>query len=84
MLCELRQKYCYPGGGVKGSKRIRCAKTNCYRSGMDKTMSKTTRKEILERLRRRYQTAGPEHKRKLLDQAQELLGWPPRGASPAD
>src|SRR5512137_3037165 len=42
---------------------------------MDKTMSQTTRKEILERLRRRYRTAGPEHKRKLLDQAQELLGY---------
>jgi hypothetical protein len=42
---------------------------------MDKTMSQTTRKEILERLRRRYRTAGPKHKRKLLDQAQELLGY---------
>jgi hypothetical protein len=42
---------------------------------MDKTMSQTTRKEILERLRRRYRSAGAEHKRKLLDQAQELLGY---------
>ena len=42
---------------------------------MDKTMSQTTRKEILERLRRRYRNAGPEHKRQLLDQAQELLGY---------
>jgi hypothetical protein len=42
---------------------------------MDKTMSRTTREEILERLRRRYRTAGPKHKRKLLDQAQELLGY---------
>ena len=42
---------------------------------MDKTMSQTTRKEILEKLRRRYRTAGPKHKRKLLDQAQELLGY---------
>jgi len=42
---------------------------------MDKTMSHTTRKEILERMRRRYRNAGPEHKRKLLDQAQELLGY---------
>jgi hypothetical protein len=42
---------------------------------MDKTMSKTTRKEVLERLRRRYANAGAEHKRKLLDQAQELLGY---------
>jgi len=38
-------------------------------------MSQTTRKEILERLRRRYRSAGREHKRKLLDQAQELLGY---------
>jgi hypothetical protein len=42
---------------------------------MDKTMSQTTRKEILQRLRRRYRNAGLEHKRKLLDQAQELLGY---------
>ena len=38
-------------------------------------MSQTTRKEVLKKLRRRYLTAGPEHKRKLLDQAQELLGY---------
>jgi hypothetical protein len=42
---------------------------------MDKTMSQTTRKEILEKMRRRYVGAGPKHKRKLLDQAQELLGY---------
>jgi hypothetical protein len=42
---------------------------------MDKTMSQRTRKEVLEKLRRRYRTAGPKHKRKLLDQAQELLGY---------
>ena len=38
-------------------------------------MSKRTRIEVLEKLRRRYETAGAEHKRKLLDQAQELLGY---------
>ena len=38
-------------------------------------MSQMTRKEILERLRRRYLNAGSEHKGKLLDQAQELLGY---------
>lgn len=38
-------------------------------------MSQTTRKEVLAKLRRRYRTAGPKHKRKLLDQAQELLGY---------
>jgi hypothetical protein len=29
----------------------------------------------MRKLRRRYETAGAEHKRKLLDQAQELLGY---------
>ena len=38
-------------------------------------MSKRTRIELLTKLRRRYETAGAEHKRKLLDQAQELLGY---------
>jgi hypothetical protein len=42
---------------------------------MDKTMSKLTREEVLKKLRRRYETAGAEHKRKLLDQAQQLLGY---------
>lgn len=38
-------------------------------------MSQNTRKEILAKLRRHYQTAGREYKRKLLNQAQELLGY---------
>lgn len=38
-------------------------------------MGKQTRKEVLGKLRRRYERAGQEHKRKLLDQAQELLGY---------
>lgn len=38
-------------------------------------MSKRTRIEVLQKLRRRYEAAGAEHKRKLLDQAQELLGY---------
>ncbi len=38
-------------------------------------MSTRTRIEVLTKLRRRYQSAGAEHKRKLLDQAQELLGY---------
>jgi hypothetical protein len=42
---------------------------------MDKTMSQQTRAEVLTKLRRRYASAGAEHKRKLLDQAQELLGY---------
>jgi len=38
-------------------------------------MNRRTRIEVLTKLRRRYGNAGPEHKRKLLDQAQELLGY---------
>lgn len=38
-------------------------------------MSLTTRKEVLNKMRRRYESAGMEHKRKLLDQAQEVLGY---------
>ena len=44
-------------------------------AGMDQTMSQATREEVLRKLRRRYQSAGLPHKRKLLDQAQELLGY---------
>jgi hypothetical protein len=44
-------------------------------TGIGKTLSQTTRKEILQRLRRRYRHAGLEYKSKLLDQAQELLGY---------
>ena len=42
---------------------------------MDKNMSQSTRTEVLEKLRRRYESAGAEHKRKLLDQAVQLLGY---------
>ena len=38
-------------------------------------MSVKTRKEVLAKMRRRYRSAGMEHKRKLLDQAQELFGY---------
>lgn len=38
-------------------------------------MNQMTRKQVLTKLRRRYQSAGWEHKRKLLDQAQDLLGY---------
>lgn len=38
-------------------------------------MSLKTREEVLAKLRQRYKTAGPEHKKKLLNQAQELLGY---------
>jgi hypothetical protein len=42
---------------------------------MHSDMSKETKDQMLIRFRRRYATAGPEHKRKLLDQAVELLGY---------
>jgi hypothetical protein len=42
---------------------------------MDKNMNRTTRVQVLEKLRRRYENAGAEHKRKLLDQAVQLLGY---------
>lgn len=38
-------------------------------------MNQRTREEVLKKLRRRYELAGAEYKRKLLDQAQELLGY---------
>src|SRR5436190_4693712 len=42
---------------------------------MDKTMGQQTRTELLSKMRRRYLRAGAEYKGKLLDQAQELLGY---------
>jgi hypothetical protein len=54
---------------------IRCARSKVTVAGMDKDMNQTTREQVLEKLRRRYETAGPEHKRKLLDQAVQLLGY---------
>jgi len=38
-------------------------------------MNQPTRTELLRKLRRHYGNAGAEYKRKLLDQAQELLGY---------
>jgi len=38
-------------------------------------MSQPTRKQVLEKLRRRYKTAGLAHKTKLIDQAVQLLGY---------
>ena len=44
-------------------------------AGMDKTMKQATREQVMAKLRRRYVSAGLEHKKKLLNQAQELLGY---------
>ena len=38
-------------------------------------MRQSTRTEVLAKLRRRYENAGAEHKRKLLDEAVQLLGY---------
>ncbi len=38
-------------------------------------MSSGTRQEVLGKLRRRYQSAGSEYRRKLIDQAVGLLGY---------
>ena len=38
-------------------------------------MNQRTRRELLSKLRRRYRNAGAEYKHKLLDQAQEMLGY---------
>jgi hypothetical protein len=42
---------------------------------MDATMSQKAKKEVLEKLRRCYGTAGPEYRRKLIDQAVDLMGY---------
>lgn len=44
-------------------------------AAMDQSMNPTTRRELLNKLRRRYAGAGAEYKRKLLDQAVQLLGY---------
>lgn len=72
---ELRQKFCYPGGFGRRGGRIRCARSRVTVAGIDQTMSQSTRAEVLEERRRRYEHAGLVHKRKLLDQAQQLLGY---------
>jgi len=58
-----------------GEKGYVAPKATVTLAGMDKAMSQRTRVEVLTKLRRRYQSAGAQHKRKLLDQAQELLGY---------
>src|SRR5438105_9820623 len=42
---------------------------------MDQTMSQRTRTELLSKMRRHYRSAGAKYKGKLLDQAQEMLGY---------
>ena len=42
---------------------------------MDANMSQNTKSEVLEKIRRRYQTAGKTYRIKLIDQAVELMGY---------
>ena len=72
---RIAPKELLPGRGFKERLKHTLRQKSGYRGRMDKTMSKLTREEVLMKLRRRYETAGEEHKRKLLDQAQELLGY---------
>ena len=72
---RIAPKVLLPGSGVKDGYRIRCARSRVTMAGTDKDMSKSTRIEVLEKLRRRYGNAGAEHKRQLLDQAVQLLGY---------
>ena len=58
-----------------GGLEDRCARSPVTLVRMDETMSKGTRKEVLGKLRGRYQKAGLDHRRKLIDQAVELLGY---------
>jgi hypothetical protein len=44
-------------------------------AGMDDSMGLGTRQEVLAKLRQRYQGAGRLHRKKLIDQAVELLGY---------
>jgi len=60
---------------VKRVKRYDVTEVGVTVAGMDKTMSQETREQVMTKLRRRYASAGLEHKKKLLNQAQELMGY---------
>jgi hypothetical protein len=47
---------------------------------MDSGMSNQTKTEVMNQLRRRYRTAGRQHKRKLIDEAVGLLGYQRKAA----
>ena len=49
-------------------------------AGMDTSMGSGTRQEVLARLRRRDQGAGRPDRKKLIDEAVELLGYHRRSA----
>ena len=63
------------GWDAGGGERYVVPEVGVTVAAMDPTMSVTTRNQVLAKLRRRYRSAGREHKRKLLDDAQSLLGY---------
>src|SRR6266446_6746761 len=70
-------------GGQRRGKGYVAPKVTVTVAGMDKTMSQRTRGEVLTKLRRRYQSAGAKHKRKLLDQAGGTPGLSSQGGHPS-
>src|SRR5712691_4863820 len=72
---RIAPKVLLPGRGFKEQLKHTLRQKSGYRGRMNETMSKLAGEEVLKKLRRRYETGGAEHKRKLLDQAQELLGY---------
>jgi hypothetical protein len=71
---ELHHKDCYPEGWVVVEETIRCIKKDCY-PAMDAKMSQNTKLELMGKLRFRYVTAGRVYRRKIIDQAVELMGY---------
>lgn len=75
-ISELRQKFCYPGGGLRRGKNKSLRQKSLLPSRqMDDGMSRQTKNEVMTKLRRRYLSAGREHKKKLIDEAVATLGY---------
>ena len=72
---RIAPKVLLPGSGVAGGEKIRCARSGCYRGGMDKTMSQTTRREVLTKLRRRYEQAVPGAQAQAPGRGAAALGY---------
>ena len=72
---RIAPKVLLPGRGLKDRPEATLRQKSGYLGGMDKNMKQSTRTEVLEKLRGRYRNAGAEHKRKLIDQAVQLLGY---------
>lgn len=78
---RIAPKVLLPGElGVEGGKEVVAPKVAVTVGGMDLTMSMTTKKEVMEKLRRRYRNAGRAHKSKLIQEAVGLFGYHPKAA----